>query len=93
LKNILLIGPVRLVFEIIAFFYSIIILDWKHATAIIRSLFWIISHPHIIIKKRARFSRIKKINDKTIMGSMIRTSVVLKYYIQNKKTYFGILSK
>ena len=93
LKNILLIGPVRLVFEIIAFFHSIIILDWKHATAIIRSLFWIISHPHVIIKKRACFSRIKKINDKTIMGSMIRTSVVLKYYIQNKKTYFGILSK
>ena len=93
LKNILLIGPVRLILEIIAFIYSFIILDWKHATAIIRSLSWVIFHPHIIMKKRANFAKIKKINDKKIMENMIKVSAVQKYYLQNKKTYFGILSK
>ena len=93
LKNILLVGSVRLILEIIAFIYSFVILDWKHATAIIRSLIWIVFHPHLIIKKRANFAKIKKTNDKKIMENMIKVSAVAKYYLQNRKTYFAILSK
>ena len=92
-KNVFLIGGVRLFFEIIAIFYSLIIFDWKHVSAIIRSLFWLLFHPHVIIKKRRSYNKIRKKEDSEIMEGMFRGSVVLKYYISRIKTYPGILSK
>jgi hypothetical protein len=92
-KNIVLNGSVRVLLEVIAVFYSLLIFDWKHASAIIRALFWILFHPHEIIKKRRAFNIIRKKKDSEIMKGMFRSSIVLKYYILRIKTYSGILSK
>jgi len=93
IKNIFLIGIPRLILEIVACFYSILMLDWRHFTAILRSLFWIISHPNVIMKKRKNFSKIRTIEDKKIMENMMQSSIVIKYYLLKKHTYLDILSK
>ena len=93
IKNIFLIGIPRLILEKIACFYSILMLDWRHFTAILRSLFWIIFHPKVIMKKRKNFSKIKKITDKKIMDNMMQSSIVIKYYLLKKQAYLDILSK
>jgi len=68
-------------------------LDWKHLTAIIRALIWMIFHPQVIIKKRSMFANLRVLKDKKIMENMTRGSIVLKYYLMNKKAYSDILSK
>ena len=93
IKNIFLIGIPRLILEIVACFYSILMLDWRHFTAILRSLFWIISHPNVIMKKRKNFSKTRTIEDKKIMENMMQSSIVIKYYLLKKQTYLDILSK
>ena len=92
-KNMFLIGSLRIFLEILAIFYSLLIFDWKHASAIIRALFWVLFHPHAIIKKRRAFNKIRKKKDSEIMKGMFKISIVLKYYILRIKTYSGILSK
>ena len=93
LKNAVLIGLTRITLEIVAFLYSILKFDLKHASAIIRSIVWILFNPHVIITKRKQFSKIRKIDDNEIMRGMVRKSVVLEYYLKRRKTYQGILSK
>ena len=93
LKNIFLNGSVRIFLEIVAIFYSLLIFDLKHASAIIRALFWVLFHPRLIIKKRREFNKIRKKEDSEIMKGMFRSSIVLKHYILRIKTYSGILSK
>ena len=93
IKNIFLFGIPRLILEKVACFYSILMLDWRHFTAILRSLFWIISHPNVIMKKRKNFSKIRTIEDKKIMENMMQSSIVIKYYLLKKHTYLDILSK
>ena len=93
IKNIFLIGIPRLILEKVACFYSIIMLDWRHFTAILRSLFWVIFHPNVIMKKRKNFFKIRTIGDRKIMESMMQSSIVIKYYLLKKQTYSDILSK
>ena len=93
MKNIFLIGIPRLILEKIACLYSILMLDWRHFTAILRSLFWIIFHPNVIMKKRKSFSKIRTITDKKIMENMMQSSIVVKYYLLKKQAYLDILSK
>ena len=93
IKNVFLIGIPRLILEKIACLYSILMLDWRHFTAILRSLFWIIFHPNVIMKKRKSFSKIRTITDKKIMENMMQSSIVIKYYLLKKQAYLDILSK
>ena len=92
-KNIFLIGLPRIFLELAACFYSMLMLDWKHLTAILRSIVWIISNPSIIIKKRKLFSGIRKIDDESIISNMMRSCLVIKYYFFRKRTYLDVLSK
>ena len=91
--NVFVIGIPRIILEIVACFYSMLMLDWKHLTAILRSLFWIVTHPQVIIRKRNKFSKIRKLRDKNIMKNMMQFSIVIKYYLLKKRTYLDILSK
>ena len=91
--NVFVLGFPRLLLEIVACFYSLAMLDWKHLTAIIRALIWMIFHPQVIIKKRSMFANLRVLKDKKIMENMTRGSIVLKYYLMNKKSYSDILSK
>ena len=78
--------------DIIAFFYAMSKLDWKHMTAIVMAIFWVISHPHLIFRKRRKNKPIKSVKDKDIIKNMFRGSIVLVYYILQKKTYREIVT-
>ena len=80
-------GTIRLMLEVVALGYTIIKLDFKHAFGIIRSLIWLILHPVTIIKKRYRFSAIRRVKDKTLFDNLCRTPIVLAHYLFRKKTY------
>ena len=90
--NILFLGSGRIIFEFIALVYSLFHLDWKHATAIVRSLSYILLHPNIILKKRSRFQKIRKQKDRKIMKNFFRSSIVIGHYIKRKSTYLEIES-
>jgi len=85
--------PIRIALEGIAFIYALLLLDWKHATAIVKALFWILFHPLAVIKKRRKTKALRKIRDRNIFDKMYRGSVVVGYYLLGKKTYREIVSK
>ena len=90
LKNTLVLGSGRILFELIAFGYSILNLNWKHSSAIIRSLLYLHSHVNVILIKRDKFKKIRRKKDKDIMKNMSRNSVVINYYIKRVQVYSEI---
>ena len=87
------VGFIRLMLEWIALGYSVLKLDWNHATGILRSLVWIIFHPITLLKKRSRFSKIRRVEDGDIIKNMTKTSIVFAHYFGRKKTYLEMVSK
>ncbi len=87
------IGIVRWILEIVALGYSLIKLDFNHATGIIRGLIWIILHPHEIIKRRVKFNKIRKIKDYNFIKNMEKSSTIVRYYLLGQSTYSEIKSK
>ncbi|MGY8786798.1 MAG: glycosyltransferase family 2 protein [Fidelibacterota bacterium] len=87
------VGFIRLMLEWIALGYSVLKLDWNHATGILRSLVWIIFHPITLLKKRSRFSKIRCVKDGDIIKNMAKTSIVFAHYLGRKKTYLEMVSK
>tara|TARA_Y100000996_G_scaffold63310_1_gene42891 strand:+ start:279 stop:1328 length:1050 start_codon:yes stop_codon:yes gene_type:complete len=89
-KNILILGSGRIMFELIALGYSTLKLDWKHASAIIRSLLYLLFHVNIILKRRYNFKKIRKEKDKDIMKKIFRNSIVINYYLRRVQFYSEI---
>ncbi len=77
----------RFVLEWVAFFYAIVKLDFNHMTAIIRSLGWILFHPHVIIKKRKNIGQLRKRKDKQLLTHLYKGSIVLSHYLSRKKKF------
>ena len=89
-KNTLILGSGRIIFELIALGYSTLKLDWKHASAIIRSLLYLLFHVNIILKRRYNFKKIRKEKDKDIMKNIFRNSIVINYYLRRVQFYSEI---
>tara|TARA_A100001037_G_C15153643_1_gene641614 strand:+ start:3045 stop:4094 length:1050 start_codon:yes stop_codon:yes gene_type:complete len=87
------IGFIRFMLEFVALGYALVKMDWNHLTGILRSLLWIFLHPITILKKRARYRKLRKVSSKIIMANMAKTAIVLVHYLGGKKTYFEIESK
>jgi len=81
----LYITPIRLALELVALVYSLFCLDMNHFVGIIQSLFWVVTHPHVIWKRRRIIKRIRKVNDKQVLSWLYWGSVVFDYYIRRKK--------
>jgi len=89
-KNTLILGSGRIMFELIALGYSTLKLDWKHASAIIRSLLYLLFHVNIILKRRYNFKKIRKEKEKDIMKNILRNSIVINYYLKRVQFYSEI---
>lgn len=85
--------PIRLAFEFVAVFYAIALFDFSHVIAIFRSLFWILFHPHIIIRRRRKVKKLRKIIDRDLLKNIYKGSVVLDYYLFGKKYYSDLIPK
>ena len=81
----LYITPIRLALELVALVYSLFCLDMNHFVGIVQSLFWVVTHPHVIWKRRRIIKRIRKVNDKQVLSWLYGGSVVFDYYIRRKK--------
>ena len=90
IKNTLILGSGRIIFEMIALGYSILCLNWKHASAIIRSLVYLLFHINVILRKRSKFKEIRKQRDKEIMKNISRHSIVIDYYLKGVQVYSEI---
>ena len=90
--NTLFLGSTRIIFEFIALGYSMLKLDWRHASAILRSLFFILFHPNVILKKRLNFQKVCKEKDNKIIKNFFKSSIVIEHYLKSKKTYSEIES-
>ena len=87
------IGTIRWMLEVVALIYSLFKLDYNHVTGIIRALFWILFHPHEVIKRRKKFKDIRKINDYKFIQNMEKSSTIIRYYLLGQRTYSDIKSK
>tara|TARA_B100000029_G_C17477193_1_gene924205 strand:+ start:117 stop:1175 length:1059 start_codon:yes stop_codon:yes gene_type:complete len=85
--------PIRIILENIAFIYSLSKFDWRHMAAIFMALFWLLFHPHLIIKKRRKSKSLKAGKESEIIKKLFKGSVVLEHYILGKKTYREIFTK
>ena len=90
IKNTLILGFGRIIFEMIALGYSVLCLNWKHASAIIRSLVYLLFHINVILRKRSKFKEIRKKKDKEIMKNISRHSIVIDYYLKGVQVYSEI---
>ncbi len=79
--------PVRLMLEFVAIAYAIVKWDLRHFGAVFNSLFWLLTHPLNIIKKRHLVRKVRMINDREILKKFYRGSIVFAHYIRGVKKY------
>ena len=77
----------RLILEFISIFYELLLGRINHSFAIIKSLMWLVVHPNIIYKRIKNNYKLRKINDFKMMKFFYKGSIVLSYFILNKKTF------
>ena len=78
---------IRLVLDWLSVISSIFKGDIQRSGAIIKAHFWLLFHPHKILKKRRRVKVLRKIGDFQLMEKLYKGSVALMYYLFNKKSY------
>ncbi len=80
----------RLILELISLFYELFSGRIKHSYAILKSLGWLILHPNVMIKRIIHTMRLRKINDLRMLKYFYKNSIVLNYFILNKKKYSSL---
>jgi len=85
LSNLVKLFPARVIIDLMAMVYSLIVLDINRFNAILAALFWIILHPVYILKERAKVQERRLVSDKEIRRNMFDGSVALSYYLRGKK--------
>jgi len=81
----------RLLLELVSFCRELLSLRPHHAQAHIRSLFWLLTHPGIITRRRRKLRALRKISDEAVMRKIYKGSLVVQYYLQKKRYFSRIL--
>ncbi len=79
--------PIRLALEFVAMTYALVKWDLKHFGAVIKSLGWIVTHPIKIHQKRKQIRQLRKINDRKMLDSFYKGSIVFDHYIRRVKKF------
>ena len=79
--------PVRLALEFVAIAYALFKWDLRHFGAVCKSLFWLLTHPLVILKKRRSVRRVRIKYDKEVLNQFYRGSIVFAHYIRGIKKY------
>ena len=85
--------PIRIGLEFVALIYSLLRLDINHFIGILQSFAWILTHPHIVVKKRIRTQKLRKVKDRRVIQNMYWGSIVFDYYIKRIKKSSDIISE
>ena len=89
----LYITPIRLALEFVALIYSLFCFDMNHFLGIIKSLFWVFTHPHIIWRRRRIIKKIRVVSDKQVLQWLYWGSIVFDYYLRRKKISTDIVDE
>lgn len=92
LPLVLYLFPVRLFLEFVAAVYALALRDFGHVGAIFKSLFWIVTHPVTIYRKRRRTKAMRKLTDREILQVLYRGSVVVDYYFLGRRRFSDLTS-
>ncbi len=88
LVNICLFLPARVLLDFINIFSAILLRqDLRHSFAIISSYFWLVANFGLILRKRRVVQHIRTVPDRQVFRLVYPGSIVLKYFIQRKKTF------
>ncbi|MCH7763287.1 MAG: glycosyltransferase family 2 protein [Candidatus Marinimicrobia bacterium] len=79
--------PVRFALEWVTIGYALVKWDLKHIGAVLKSLGWLLTHPHTIYKKRQLVKKLRRKNDREMLKQFYRGSIVYAHYIRGIKKY------
>jgi len=85
--------PIRLALELVAMVYALVRFDFNHLFGIIQAQLWLLTHPHIIYKRRKKVKQIRAVKDKKVLPWIYWGSVVFDYYIRRKKRSADIVKE
>jgi GT2 family glycosyltransferase len=88
LGNLFWILPIRFALEIFAFFASVPKRDFKRMVAIIHALFWVLSHPHYVVKKRTWVNMHRILSDHSIMQGMVHGPIPCGYFLFRRRYFY-----
>ncbi|MCD6374869.1 MAG: glycosyltransferase family 2 protein [Caldisericaceae bacterium] len=87
LNNLLLILPLRILFEMATVVADSILWEGKRGKAVLHALFDIFRHPIKIWKKRHAVQRLRKVSDRAILKNMYPSSVVIDHFVRKYLPY------
>ncbi len=82
LINLLLILPVRILFEMATVVADSILWEGKRGKAVLHALFYILRHPVKIWRKRHSVQKLRKVSDRAILKNMYPGSVVIDHFVR-----------
>ncbi len=83
----------RLFLELMSFCRELVSLRPQHAHAHIRSLFWLLTHPQIISRRRRSLRTLRKISDEEVLKKIYQRILVVQYYLGRKRKFSQIYQR
>ena len=84
--EILLLFPARVAFELGTMIYGLTRRDWKHPTAALLALLWVITHPVAILRRRARAKAVRRVSARDVARSVYPGSVAWQRFVRGVRT-------
>ncbi len=77
--------PNRVLIDLIAMAYSLIVFDINRFNGILMAFLWVIFHPVYLFREHSKVQKIRVVSDNEIMKNMFKGSIALTYYLKGKK--------
>ncbi|MCH8318873.1 MAG: hypothetical protein IIA88_10350 [Bacteroidetes bacterium] len=77
----------RSIIDVLAVLFSLMIMNFKHMSAIIVAYGWLILNIRLVLKKRKETQKMRSVPDKYILPKLYPKSLVFQYFLKKKRTY------
>lgn len=74
--------PIRILFEMATVMADAAMWEGKRARAVLQSLYFILTNPIFIWKKRKAVQKLRKVSDRAIIKNMYRGSIVIDHFVR-----------
>ncbi len=79
--SLVVLFPLRLLLELVTVVADLILWNGKRAPAVLKALYYIFTHPALILKKRRTVQALRKVSDRQIRRNMYPRSVVVDHFL------------
>lgn len=93
LFNVFTKTPVHVLLDYVAIAYSILILNFTMARAILSAHFWLLTHLPMMLKNRKIVQSKRKTGDDVVLKKMFHKSIVIQYFLLKRKTYETVVRR